>query len=319
MVLAKFAMSCAICALLLENGLGQGIEDAEFSGVTVRGDNLVIVSDSDPKHLYLYPIRDIDPGITVLSSASFQRQEVFPVWLPLDYESVDYLSDGRALVLSERLRSLIVEDLSVIECPKQFAEIGNRGIEGICVKPNGEDRSLLAMIWEGGYPEVDDLSSSVLSRLGNRSFRPLISVHQIDHQSLPRKLYLNRVIELQMPVLDGEEPWAQRFRAPDLVWFESVSGEQTIPGFIVLMSSGNSVPNPEYRYCWLMRFDMEGRPIGQPLDLNELVPDNLKHSNWEGLGWVKRNERLILVHDMPNKHPDGENVALVVDIPEGWK
>lgn len=319
MALARLLLSFAVCALLLENGLGQGVEDAEFSGVTVHGGNIVIVSDSDPKNLYLYPVRNIDTGITVLPFDSLQRQEIFPIWLPLDYESVDYFSDGRAVVLSERLRSLIVEDMSIIQCPKQFTEIGNRGIEGICLKPDGENRSLLAMLWEGGYPEVDDLLPSVLSRLGNRSFRPLISIHQIDHKSLPRKLYLNRVIELQMPVPDGKEPSAQRFRAPDLVWFESKSGQQTVPGFIVLVSSGNSVPNPEYRLCWLQRFDMEGSPIGKPLDLNELVPNNLKHSNWEGLGWVKRNERLILVHDKPNKHPDGENVALVVDIPDDWK
>jgi hypothetical protein len=49
----------------------------------------------------------------------------------------------------------------------------------------------------------------------------------------------------------------------------------------------------------LQRFDLTGRPVGNPLDLNDAVGDllnngDLDDANWEGLAWFDADKRVIL-------------------------
>ncbi len=60
---------------------------------------------------------------------------------------------------------------------------------------------------------------------------------------------------------------------------------------------------------------MKGRPVGSPVDLKKLVPENIKNANWEGLGWFEFGKSLIIVHDKP---PKGVPTAFVIDLPNGW-
>jgi hypothetical protein len=238
--------------------------------------------------------------------------------LGVDIESVDILADGRIGLLSERLRSLISDDGIVAEYDSELAEIGRRGLEGLAVRPLPGETSRVAVVWEGGYPDFGQMPKRAS---GRNAWLPLIVVHDV-----PRNRNVGRVrlqdalaaIELTVPRPAGEEPTAQRFRAPDLVWTRlpqpSASGDGW--GFIVLLSSQNGLPHQGYAYKWLLRFDMDGRPVGDPLDLAKYFPPNLAGVNWEGLAWFEPGRKLVLVHE---DDPTARAHAFVMELPQNWQ
>jgi hypothetical protein len=145
-----------------------------------------------------------------------------------------------------------------------------------------------------------------------------------------------RQIQLQVPLPPGREPFAQRFRAPDLVWhrWRWDDGKERW-GFIVLLSSGygekpargssgecpktvNGKPL-EYCYKWLQRFTEEGEPVGEPFPLGSVLPAEIQHENWEGMGWFERGRSLVFVYDekLKRKAIDPQE-AFVWALPEGW-
>jgi len=130
-----------------------------------------------------------------------------------------------------------------------------------------------------------------------------------------KKEYELLEIELDVPKPDGQEPQAQRFRAPDLVWYKDGMNDW---GFIVLLSSQNSPKEgkTKYKHQWLQWFTIDGRPLGKPLDLKAIIPAQLKGANWEGLGWFEEGRSLVLIHDKP---PKGHPTAFVVNLPDDWK
>jgi len=118
------------------------------------------------------------------------------------------------------------------------------------------------------------------------------------------------------------------------------------------LTSENSPPDGSgvkkaYQMKMLQRFDLDGKPVGEPLNLNEictrafadyiknksvnmgqkmlshckqvksiLEESNGEEINWEGLGWFEEGKSLIAIYDTWPKDPP---FAMVIDIPAGWK
>jgi hypothetical protein len=141
-----------------------------------------------------------------------------------------------------------------------------------------------------------------------------VVVHEVPAGALEVDASRERHLLLRVPHPEGEEPAAQRFRVPDLVWHRQ--GDAW--GFIALLSSENAEGAKHYAYHWLLRFDAEGAPVGDPLDLDALVPDpSLRRRNWEGLGWFEEGARLVAVYE--NEPGDAVFYAFVVDLPAEWR
>jgi hypothetical protein len=104
-------------------------------------------------------------------------------------------------------------------------------------------------------------------------------------------------VELEVPKPDGDEPYAQRFRAPDLVWTRFRSNSSDDWGFLVLITSQNGGERPQYAYHWLQRFGMDGKIVGEPLDLSQYLPQETCSANWEGLSWFELGKSVVLVHE----------------------
>jgi hypothetical protein len=123
-------------------------------------------------------------------------------------------------------------------------------------------------------------------------------------------------VELEVPLLDGVEPEVQRFRAPDLVWTHLKKESQFEWGFIVVISSQNSKDRPDYQHHWLQRFDLQGKPVGDPLDLSRSLPPTIQGANWEGLSWFVPGKSVVLVHEGSGKVPPH---AFVLTLPAEWQ
>src|SRR5262245_46936237 len=105
---------------------------SEASGIVRNGNELLIVDDSDPGAYYRYPIDATGPSVPIEPSRLVRVQ--WPeIGLAADLESIDVLADGRIVLLSERLRSLVDEHGVVMEYDDPLTEIGERGLEGLAI------------------------------------------------------------------------------------------------------------------------------------------------------------------------------------------
>lgn len=159
--------------------------------------------------------------------------------------------------------------------------------------------------------------------IGDRSVEPIIVVQDIEAGALNKRQRVRDtnpadIIVLEVPKPTGQEPKAQRFRAPDLVWHRWGTGGNKETGFIVLLNSMSAEP-VRFQHLWLQRFDYRGKPVGDPLDLDTVVASELRGFNWEGLGWYEQGKSLVLIHDAPQKLPSGVPAAFIVELPAGWK
>ncbi len=296
----------------------------EASGLARVGDVLAVVSDKEPGRYFLVPVPSVTAGVVPIEPARVRTIEWPSVAVALDLEGIAMLGDGRLVLLSERLRSLLDDSGIVVEYDNPLSELGNRGLEGVAVRRLAEGASRIAVLWEGGYPEFQSLPSALRKVVDRRAYRPQIWCHTLPAGSpririktdAPPAVELER-IELNPPLPDGVEPEAQRFRATDLVWHRLGPPGSEEWGFIVLLNSGNapSAGPAVYEHQWLQKFSRAGDPVGPPLDLNRLVPDSLRHANWEGLAWLEEGFRLALIHDVP---PAGTPSLLIVTLPDGW-
>lgn len=297
----------------------KGVEEA--SGITRLDDMLLIVGDKTPGAYYTYPLAKTQEPLIPLDPALQTQIQLPEGAAALDLEGIAVLVDGRVVVLSERLRALVGAQGLIAEYGTPLTEFGNRGLEGVAVLPDGQGGSRVAVLWEGGYPEYDQMPEELRHIVGRRPLRPVIWVHTIAYGEAKLRVWSSQVqsIELQVPVPDQTDPPnGQRFRASDLVWHRWKNQGQDELGFIVLLNSENSPVNhkPEYRrYHWLQRFTLDGKPYGEPLDLKVLLPEDLRDRNWEGLGWHVADETLIIVHDAP---PSGMPSAYILAIPNSW-
>jgi hypothetical protein len=303
----------------------------EASGVARKGNDLLIVSDAAPGAYFSFDVSAEAGPLIRLPPDKVVRHELTGMTLAIDFESVDVLADGRVVALSERLRSLIAESGLVLQYDDPLSELGERGLEGLAIRPGSDGVSEVAVLWEGGWIEDGEVQAQVRRRLGD-PLLPVVVSHQIKPgQTCVKLLFENdqeldqELVELKVPLPDREKDgW--RFRAPDLVWhhWRGANGESKL-GFIVLLNSqmARDIPGKQkFGPRWLQRFDRAGNRVGDYLDLDEeakklLGDDRLRDANWEGLSWYEAGKRLVLVHDVPNKIDDIP-VALVVDVPTSW-
>lgn len=229
-----------------------------------------------------------------------------------DFESIDQLADGRIVALSERDGTLITptDNVVVTYTHKRLKRQGLRGLEGLAVKQgNSKGSSKLAVLWEGGFD---------MSKRERPYLTPRIAVSSIAEgksevriKTKPTKLDLTKShkwLEKISPPEFGEE---FRFRATDLAWFNN--------GLIVLMPStrrSTSDKNKErYGPTAIQLFGIDGKPLADPVLLNELLPEELAEQsnyNWEGM--CKVGEDSLMVANDSSKF-----VAVAqIKIPAAW-
>ncbi len=291
----------------------------EASGVVRYGNSLLIVDDSQPGVYFRFPLDD-NYGPVIPINPARTGQISFP-WAKflIDLEAIEVLADDRIVVLSERLRSLLSRNGLVVQYEDQFAEVGERGLEGVAVKRLANRSSRVAVVWEGGYLQDSRLNPQLRSAIGGKALRPIILVHDLQPDQsdlLVRAAEARNLIELDVPVPAGAEPEVQRFRAPDLVWSNWTGDSGEDEGFIVLLNSQNGIDPPQFQYHWLQRFSLNGNPIGKPLDVDSIAPPELKGINWEGLAWFEEPKTLVLIHERGDAPVTS---ALVVSVPDDWK
>lgn len=309
-----------------------GIE--EPSGVTRAGDALLVVGDGDARRWYACPVPPDARGLIPLPAAALTVHGLASARDATDLEAVDVLADGRVVVLSEDARSLYDARGRVVRYPVEWEETDGRGLEGLAVTPAGAGDSRVAVLWEGGYLRTH-------GEHGVAAARPRVLVHRVAagaHGGELREADVERRVELRVPEPAGREPHAQRFRAPDLVWhrWTDAASAREVEGWIVLLSSGwGERPDPgsveecaavtddgrPRRWChrWLQRFTTDGAPAGDPVDLDPLLPERVRWTNWEGLGWFEAGRALVLVYDesVADRAVDPQQ-AFVLDLPPGW-
>jgi hypothetical protein len=307
--------------------IGVNMGASEASGVTRRGDELIVVSDAAPGAYFTINVSGASGPLIRLAPDKVARCDLPGASLAVDFEGIDVLADGRVVALSERLRSLIGANGVVVQYDDPLSEFGERGLEGVAVRPSGDGSSEIAVLWEGGWVEDSEVQARFRPWL-TEPLRPAILVHQLSRNDAAMKVVIEKdadLIELDVPEPDHDAAgW--RFRAPDLVWHEWRDERgNTVTGFIVLLNSqtprkvsGKSKYGPR----WLQRFDRDGHSVGKPIDIDAearriLGKDDVTDANWEGLGWYEHGRSVVLVHDEPNL-VDGTPVALVLELPTDW-
>ena len=294
-------------------------EIREASGVFRQSDNLLVVDDSAWGSYFSVPVAGERGPLIALQRTGVRRIALPFSPLAPDFEGIDRLADGKLVLLSERLRSLIGEDGLIAEYDSLLGEFANRGLEGVAVRPLPGGVSRIAVVWEGGYPDYASVPWSLRDSVGRRAMRPLVVVHDLNSGVRGVELKTRDAklaVELEVPKPAGEEPEAQRFRAPDLVWTRLPGGSPDDWIFLVLIVSQDSVERPQYLYHWLQRFDLKGKPVGEPLDLAQFLPKDIGHANWEGLSWFEPGKSLVLVHESNGRLPAH---AFILNLPESWQ
>lgn len=286
----------------------------EASGVVRQGSHLLVVDDSDVGAYYRVHWKKPESPVIDLNAQKPERVRLKSRNLGVDLESIDLMNDGRVALLSERLRSLVSDDGVIAEYDSELAETGKRGLEGVAIRELDGGASQVAVLWEGGYPDF-----GLIAPTRQRSvFKPLVVVHDVPRNGKVGRVRLKdapRTIELDVPQPAGEEPRAQRFRAPDLRWYPFREGGTAKWGFVVLLSSQNGLAQPEFQYKWLQRFDLDGKRVGEPLDLSRHFPPELMRANWEGLAWMEFGRSMILVHE---EDPGLPPHAFLLELPPDW-
>ncbi len=320
--LESFALAITIVAALSYAPLGwaQTRDLTEASGVIRAGESLLIVSDDDSEVYFRVSLSALDLGDEALPLTPTLLETVEMPWkdLFLDLEGIAVLGDGRIVVLSERLRALLDDEGIVFQYDDQASELANCGLEGVAVRRVEGGSSQVAVLWEGGYLLEDHLPIALQHELGDRSVSPFVIVAEVKKgvRDLYQRRVEHKVIRLDVPVPSGDEPSAQRFRAPDLVWSRLGDEPDKEWGFIVLLSSMSVEPRV-YEHLWLQRFDLEGKAVGKPLDLDEVVDPRVCGFNWEGLAWYEEGRSLVLVNDLPQSL-DGRPAIQLVTLPDDW-
>jgi hypothetical protein len=335
LLLILVSMPLAGCAVQSGRLPVLGIEEA--SGVVRSGDDLYIVGDHEAGTYYRVTLAPGESGGIHLSPERLERRPMGPGALAADLEAIGLLADGRLVVLSERLGALLDARGLVAGYGRRLSEVGGRGCEGLAVRALPGAASRVAVLWEGGYPEVAVLPASLRERVRGVAMPPAILVHDLPAGAEAVEVGDDtRLVELDVPRPPGGEPTAQRFRAPDLVWHRLQRDDPESWGFIVLLSSGWAAPpapgsieecaktGPDgrpLRWChkWLQRFTAEGARVGEPFDLEDVLPEPLRTVNWEGLAWFEAERSLVLVYDesVADRAVDPQE-AVVVRLPEGW-
>ncbi len=362
-----------------------GKQIKEISGVARYGGRLLFVSDDEPGCYFELKIEDAAAAVIPIDPDKLKRITMKGCEAARDFESITVLADGRVAVLSEDLHALYStttvggKDWGVLaQFNQTVTEFGNRGLEGAAALALPSGASRIAVVWEGGYPAVTSLPEQIQNALGHSPLQPILVIADVPRNA--NNLFVNdsasyRVLQTpktkeveavsSAPILLDSElpksmepapqtapPFAQRYRAPDLVWHIWSDDKATDTGLIVLLSSENaplrgSGARREYKYKNLQRYDLQGKLVGNSIEINALVKplfesvppaqmakwsirmreqfnsvralleeNNWENVNWEGLDWFVRGQSLVLVYD---SEPADPPFAVVIAIPDNWK
>ena len=307
------------CPFVLKSVVAVSQEFIGVSGITRHGTDLLIVCDKGPSVYYRYPLKNLPQGpIIPIDVSLLQSVPLAGASLPLDLEGIDVLADGRVVAVSESLSALVSEKETVAQYGGPFSELAGMGVEGVAVRRLDGGVSRVAVVWEGGYPEYDKVPIHLRGKISNTALKPVMFIHDIRPNEICGKIKMNPSdqIELNVPVPKGEEPLAQRYRVPDLVWHKWRHQGTEEWGIIALLSSRNLAQTQEYLYDELLRFNLKGEPVGKVIDLNDFLPKDSHGLNWEGLGWYEEGKSVVLTYDNSREQ---KPFALVVNLPEDWK
>lgn len=304
-----------LCGVILSIGIARAetIEIREASGIARHGEYLLIVDDSQHGSYFRFQLQGETGPMIGLDPARLERVPLPHSSMATDLESINVLADGRVVVLSERLRAMFDAKGAVADYGAVLSEFGKRGMEGLAVRTIGDGVSRVAVLWEGGYPQYYDVPEQLRAQVGRKALSPIVQVHDLKPSDRGVQVRGSNMVALDVPLPKGRGPGAQRFRAPDLVWHHFPNGEW---GFIVLLTSQNSVERPDYKYHRLECFTAQGKRIGLRLDLNAMVDKPLQRVNWEGVDWFEEGKSLVLVYE---SYPNNLPAALVLDLPDNWK
>lgn len=300
-------------ALVVGVTQAETVEIREASGIARRGEFLLIVDDSQHGSYFRFHLQGETGPMIELDPARLERVSLPHSLMATDLESINVLADGRVVVLSERLRAMFDAEGTVADYGAVFSEFGKRGMEGLAVRPAGGGASRVAVLWEGGYPEYYDVPEQLRAKVGRQALSPIIQVHDLKPGDREVQVRGSNLIALDVPRPKGRGPKAQRFRAPDLVWHRLPNGDW---GFIVLLTSQNSVDRPDYKYHRLECFTAQGKRVGKRIDLNAVVDGPLQRVNWEGVDWFEKGKSLILVYE---SYPHRLPAAFVLELPHDWQ
>ena len=357
----------------------------EVSGITRLGGKLLMVSDDANGCYFELKIDDLSASVIPIDPVKIKRVKMNGCEAVGDFESIAVLADGRVAILSEDMHALYAPTRPgasswgvLVKYDQSVSEFGNRGLEGVSSLASSDGTSKVAVVWEGGYPVVSSLPEQIQNTVGHSPLVPILVLTDVPRNAMGLEVDdTASYISLRLPklkesgsatnepiLLDSElpkatepndepaPPFAQRFRAPDLVWHQWKTDSGVDTGLIVLLTSENSPlrgsgASHEFKYKELQRFDQRGKPVGTAIEINDLVKpifdnvtavqmrtwsermklefaevrklleeQNWENVNWEGLDWFVRGQSLILIYDgVPTDPP----FAVVIPIPDNWK
>lgn len=235
----------------------------EISGVAAVPGGYAVVGDNTRNHGRIWPDGGswrLDPKVN-------------------DAESIDVgfspLGETLWLILGEDYNKLVGLSGGRYKFSRRYNEVCGRGLEGLAVRWSAKAWQV-AVLWEGGFYGRDCTNPRerfANPRVAILTWRKGLGSDGPDHE-----------FELDVPVpADGH-----RFRAPDLVWL----GDD----LLVLLASTDE-GDRTFNHTWLQPFDLEGKPTGTPLKLEERWGAYREGKNWEALDWALDGNRLVMGFD----------------------
>jgi hypothetical protein len=295
----------------------QELKRFEASGVVRQGDELLLVHDEVPGAFFRLHIESAE-GILTYGADEPRRVNLEELGEARDLESLA-IGDGRVFVLSEERAELLGQGDSRYRYASYAAPIGNRGLEGLAIRPRVGESDLVAALFEGGYLKKSQLKGKLQAQLAGSALDPFVITHALpgvgERLAQAEDPKAERV-DLLLGSLPGKVKKGQRFRAVDLVWHPLKDGTWT---WIVLLSS-DAPPkkSSKHSHLWLQRFDMQGAPLGKHFDLGDWLKEKGKkyrdQGDWEGLGWWEPGLSLVLADDTGKK----KSHLAFVPLPAGW-
>ncbi len=241
----------------------------ETSGVAAVPGGYLVVGDDDDDHGHIWP--------------GGKPWPLPPALRGVESVDVGFGPDGVELwlALAEASRTLADSVGGRYVFDKRFAQLCSRGLEGLALRWHNDGWDA-AVVWEGGY-----VSKSCIEPPPGTYLKPRVAILRwIPGRGADRP---PRVFDLDPP----HPAEAERFRVTDLVW----QGDS----LLVLLSSKHASRHETYRFTWLQEFDLRGRPVGEPLKLEERWGTYRDGKNWEALDWTL-DGRLVMGYDAKTGH-----------------